>query len=149
MGTFTTSASPTESIQDVLKRKIQTFMLPAELTRLFTSVLSTMAAINSWGQRNSVRRRVNTVKSGTEESLGTRYFVRSLTFNARLREQKNQSSATGTCTELATVTFRHYIHHVSCSTGVRNLTVSTRASRRHASWRIATVWEGEFSFERN
>lgn len=46
MGTYT-SSSPTESIQNALKRDIQTIILPAELTRLFTSVLNTMAAINS------------------------------------------------------------------------------------------------------
>jgi hypothetical protein len=112
-----------------------------KFAQLFTSVFSTMAAINSRRHRN--------IQYGAEweESLETRYFVRSLTFKARLytrscnvkEEQKNQSSTTEKCMELwalpnATVTFRYYTHHdgvvIGCSTGVQNLTGSACTWRR-------------------
>jgi hypothetical protein len=111
----------------------------SEIRWVFTSVLSTMAAINS-GVRGTYCTVQTEYLAEGEESPGTWYFVRSLTFKARLctrscnvkAEQKNQSSTTKKCMKLLSASQCH--HNISlvtgCSTGVRNLTGSACTSCR-------------------
>lgn len=114
-------------------------MLPAELTRLFTSVLNTMAAINSWGQRNSVWR-----SQYREERDGR------ISWDAAFREIINLQ-----CTILraeepvkcnrdvhgtwATVTFRYYSHHVGLLDRCAKLNGLYPYVPQACIWGIATV----------